>query len=388
MILIGAARTGGCAGHGAGSRPAGRACASDRADRPLHRHRAPAAAGCGARAWQDDAERLAPAHPASELRRAARSRRSTPTRAMPPTALRRAADQLRGYADAALRDRLCGPRSLPDDVAAAGRNTTPIRTRTTGTIRTTMTQPAGDYPDEHDVRRRPRIARRLRRAQLAARRDARCTATKATTIRRAAQSRQQPGHRRRPDRLRHARHRRCLRLSHLRHARPARRRRRSSSPTARRTRSFPQPSRSPRGCRIASAGRATSGWFRAKSSRWHCSRARRRFRAWCSRRRCSRRRPRPAATLRRHRHAQASAVDGPAEADPHRHHPSRWRRHQRAAERRAARARTARPHGRRRAPPPTRAARDRRCRSIRHAPAPASEPARPQQRAADAAGAA
>ena len=86
----------------------------------------------------------------------------------------------------------------------------------------------------------------------------------------APQSRQRPRHRGHPDRLRHARHRRRLWLPHLRHRRPARSRRRSSSPTVRRTRSFHRADQ--KSARVAGSRRraraATSGWFRAKSSRW------------------------------------------------------------------------------------------------------------------------
>ena len=100
---------------------------------------------------QDDAGRLAPAHPEAELRYA----RGAGVRRRPALRRRRSALRRRrsaggvcgpgyadqGYADPALRrSGLCGTRSVPDDVAAAA-NTTPIRTRTTGTM-TTMRRPA------------------------------------------------------------------------------------------------------------------------------------------------------------------------------------------------------------------------------------------------------
>ena len=139
----------------------------------------------------------------------ARPARSKPIRATPPIepALRRPA--LRPPIRHAIR--LRGPRSLSDGGAAARRTTTPIRTRTTGTIRPY----ARGAPTMRTSRSTPPPQqRRICRAGItaAARRDG----DDGYDDPPRREPRQQPGHRRRPDRLRHARHRRCLWLPHLR----------------------------------------------------------------------------------------------------------------------------------------------------------------------------
>ena len=165
--------------------------------------------------------------------------------------------------------------------------------------------------------------------------------------------------------------------------RPARSRRRSSSPTVRRARSFPRPSqKSARSQdRVGAARAATSGWFRAKSSRLPCRRGTVGSARACSRRRCSRAPATtgstPSAVARRKRRSRPKRVrtvtirpeGGDSSGQPSGNEaPARA-----APPRRADRAAAAR-----RAP-----ARDQPLSLDPNAAAPANEPARaqPQQRA-------
>ena len=236
-------------------RSAGRTCAPDRPDRSIRRHRAPRSAPSGeprdrapAATARATGAGTSSARTTSDAGRAAvrrRPRYAGRCRAMPrpitlgtPThragshrrsgrsdADRIAPDRTPSIAAVTDADHACGPCRDPS-IRPRPTSRPTSRARIHAAARRLRRQPAPHGEDDYDDPPRRKRGNGL-----------------VTAVH--------------PDRLRHARHRRRLRLSHLRHVRPARSRRRSSSPTARRARSFPRPSRSPRARRIASRGQGS-----------------------------------------------------------------------------------------------------------------------------------